>query len=389
VSPIFNVQFNLDGVRFSLHGGWVVPAVVLALMSGWYLAELRLSEPSLLVRATAAAIAPLAILTGWALTERTRLGISRRTGGQSAPRRLYFLGSTPDGFDLPDSPADELRIAAITPIGAVISGATFFAFGLAMPEGSLARFLLLGIGLAHLLVAGINLLPAFPYCGGDALRAIFWHLHGKQTSGARAAFLYGQFIASAALGFGVYFLTWRTAAVVPGLWCLYFGWMILRASRSEIVRTSIIERADEVNASDAIEGLNPTIRAAAPLTEAIEILMEQKSNGPALVRDRNEYAGVLDLQTIRDIPRREWSVLKAGDARIAFDRCIDSTPGATLLEILKLADRYDPGIVIVRGRNGKISGLIDKQMNAQLLLRRGISRNVDPSAGKRTASQRR
>jgi hypothetical protein len=366
--------------RVAIDLPWVVAALLLSIPSGWTLPAHLSSGASDSDAFVGAAAAPLAIvattLLHFLLVRTTFVG----KASTSVDRRIVLAGSTIDGYQIDPNAESEFRREF--KVAAVMFGMSVAALiplllrnDVPLPPGAtvfLLTFAIIGL---------LQVMPTFPFHGGYVFRAIFWYLHDNHKTGTRAAFLYSQLVASGALGFGVFFMIWATPSILLGFWCLLLGLLVLRASRSELLRATLIDRAGSIKASDALSGLNPTIRASAPLTEALDILLEQRDNGPALVRDRNIYIGMLNLAGIRRLPRSEWKHRNAAELVTPFEELVETAPGSDLLNVLRTLEVSEGTAVIVRDDRGEISGLVDRSMDSRALLRRGVARNLREAAG--------
>lgn len=351
-------------------------SIALAIPSGWWLADTFFAPELEFWLVIAALAAPVLIVALVVSTELLRYVIARRQFGGPIRRFVGPLGSVGSTFVIQDTPGSEMR-REFAIVGSQIAIGSFL-LSPALVSGNelldVEPWMVPGIALLGFAV--LNTVPALPMSGGHILRAIFWFLHDNHTTGTRAAFLYSQLVASVALGFGGYFLIWRPSLLVPALWCLFIGVLTLRSSRHEVRRSIIFDRARSVRAADALSGLNPTIRAAATLSEAIDILLEQRMNGPALVRDRNVYIGMLTLDRARSVRRREWKTREARELVTPFESLEDSLPGEDLLGVLQRLDECEHPAVIVRETTGAIVGLVDHSMDARRLMRRGLGRTI-------------
>jgi hypothetical protein len=351
-------------------------AAALALPTGWWLSGIIWELESGVWRAIAALLAPVLLFLLVASTELLRSQISRFQGRQFTGRRIGPLGSTGFGYTVPDSPVSELR-RELAIVGTQLCAGLILATPAILvtsTHNGASPLLVPGVALA--VFGMVNLVPSLPFSGGHILRAVFWHLHEQHTAGTRASFLYSQLIASAGFGFGGFLLIWRPSLMIPAFWCLLIAVIALRSSREELRRALIVDRASGVRAADALSGLNPTVRAAAPLSEAIDILMEQRENGPALVRDRNVYIGMLSIERARSVPRRQWPETETRELVTGFDQLADSVPGEHLLGILQRLDQGTHDAVVVRETTGEIVGLVDRTMDTRRLLRRAQSRMI-------------
>jgi CBS domain-containing protein len=361
------------------------PGFLLASGVAWWAVHQLSSNASAFWSIFAAAITPLIMLGMIASAEIIR---AKYSGTDHLRRRIGPLGSVETGYTDNTNPGEEFKRELLVCTAFLLAGMLTLAPVLVsgVPD-SLEPTLIPGVIVMS--AAAISIVPAIPMPGGYILRAIFWFLFSNRTHGMRAAFFYGQLVATTSIGFGIVFLIWRPALFVPAVALLFVGGIVIRASQHELRRAMIVERAALIRAADALSGLNPTIRAAASLEEAIDILMEQRMNGPALVRDRNRYIGMLDILTARQVPRRHWATTEARSVVIEFETLVDSTPGIDLLTILQQLDTGEADAVIVREMNGQIVGIVDRTMDARRLVRRGLARTIAGTVPAQPASEDR
>lgn len=377
MNQLRGVLFRVGRSRIRLNLRWVIPGLLLAMATGWFLAHLVVPSPGLIARALTALAATAGLVFAVGLREIALVTLAGRFDPQRRHAVLYPTGTAPSAYHIARTPGTEIRQALIGPVVSLIIGCLALVPWLVVPDENAVIHLLAGFGLLNLALVGITMMPAFPLSGGYILRAAFWHLHDDHFTGSKVAFLYGQVVAAGSLGYGALLLSWRTSLLIPGIWCLYLGWLVVRGSRSELLRSHLIDRAARIRASDAVAGLNPTIRAADTLANAVDILLEQRSNGPGLVRDRNEFVGVLTLVSVRAVSRSEWGETRVRDVMTPFTAYADSEPDARLLEILRIRSDLEDRPVIVRHPGGQIAGLISDEIAPRVLLRRGEERSVD------------
>lgn len=365
------------GVALDVGYLWIAIVLGLGWVSGWFAAEHIFTAPGVGPRLLTA-LGFTFILTGSLIVhELGHLLISTR--GVRSPQRLtfYLTGTAPSGYRTAESPGAEIRCALSGPVASGVVGGLALLPLLVVSTDSVSGKMLLWIGMINLLFGGINLLPAIPLDGGRVHRAIFWYLHDDYASGTRVTYLYGHLVAAGGLAIGLYILTFRVDLLLPGLWVTVLAWTVMRASRVELLRASLIQRAGVVRASDGVAGLNPTIRAAATIADAVDILLEQHANGPGLVRDRDRFVGTLTLEMVRNVPRSQWSNLTVREVMRPLERMISSEPGVCLLDVLRLQQDGDGNPVVVRRANGDVAGLVSADISPITLLHRAEERSFD------------
>jgi Zn-dependent protease/CBS domain-containing protein len=372
MNPVNQVLRSLQRGSASIHVSyaWLAAFLVLSSLTGWYVADVLIVSPDTSHRVVLLLVLPLILSLFLLLHELGHRWYARQRKLTLPYSILYISGSFPHGYETPRTPGMEIRIALAGPAASLSLALVFLTPLYIVPANTPIGTALLVLGLLNVAIGGVNLLPAIPFDGGQILRAIFWYLHGNHFSGTRVAYLYGHLVAAGALGLGIYLLSWQPAHFVPGLWATMLAWMILRASHHELSRSNLIARAAAVPAADGIAGLNPTVRAAASVSEAVDILLEQQANGPGLVRDRDRFVGTITLDLIRGVPRSRWDSLEVQEVMLPLDRLTDSTPGAPLLDVLRMQRLHDRLPVIVRDDQGDVAGLVSSDIAPTVLLRR-------------------
>jgi Zn-dependent protease len=143
--------------------------------------------------------------------------VARRAGLRVRGITLWLLGGVAQLGDEPESPRDDLRVAAVA-LGAVGAPtlATAVAAWLAVGNTALAVF---------------NLIPAAPLDGGRVLRALLWRRHGNRTRAAVTATVAGQVAGFALIAFGL--LGFLFGLGFGDLWIALVGWFLVGAARQE------------------------------------------------------------------------------------------------------------------------------------------------------------
>jgi CBS domain-containing protein len=369
---------QLGVVQLEVHVGWLVATAALVTLTAIEFARI-ISEPG----TSDAVFLVIAITTGagviasFALHDAGHVLVHRITNSSRAWLELFPFGTAPAELVAPPGQRQELFVALAGP---AVSGLTAALLGgllaFAQPDGAAHRIVLvLLITNGAIFVA--SLMPIHPLDGGRVIRALFWYLHSNFLTGVRAAFLLSQFFGTAVLGYGIFLLSWDDAYLTPGLWLVVGGWALTRASRKDLLRASLIERASAALAEDAVRGFNPTVRASASLVEAVDVLLEQSGHGPGLVREGSRFTGVLTLSQIRRIPRRDWANLTASDAAVSTDDLPTTEPGASLVAAARLLRDSDHQWVLVTDQRGEIIGALDGAVGLGQLLRRATTSAVE------------
>ncbi len=190
--------------------------------------------------------------------------IARRFGIPMRGITLFIFGGVAEMTEEPPSPKAEFLMAVAGPVssiflGAALIGAGFFGSqaGWPRPVTGVVSYL----GFMNLVLAGFNLIPAFPLDGGRVLRSILWGLKDNIRWATQVASMIGGIFGIALIGFGV--LQFFLGSVVGGIWMAVIGLFVRGASQSAyqqlLVRRSLegekvrrFMKADPVTVSPSI-----------------------------------------------------------------------------------------------------------------------------------------
>jgi Zn-dependent protease len=233
---------RIFGVEVFLDWSWIF-AFALAV---WTLVSLnRRILPDLdtapLAVATIATVAGLFASLG--AHELVRVRATRAKGVPIRRLTLFVIGGVTDVERAPASPRTE-AVGALAAPAASLGIALVLACGVALASAPLPRGLddldrlgapgvvLFEIAAANVLVAAVNLLPAYPLDGGRLLRAAVWSLTGNVERATRIAAWSGQVVGFSLVlvGVGLTLLSGRGPGVGVGVWSAFAGWFIASAA---------------------------------------------------------------------------------------------------------------------------------------------------------------
>jgi Zn-dependent protease/CBS domain-containing protein len=128
---------------------------------------------------------------------------------------LFIFGGVSQAEEIPQNPKQELRIAIIGPVVSIIIGVIFFLLYLLINlynTSLVVNIISISFGTLafyNLILAGFNLIPAFPIDGGRVLRAgLAMHMDYKKATNTASTF--GKGIAVFMAVFGIFYNIWLT-----------------------------------------------------------------------------------------------------------------------------------------------------------------------------------
>lgn len=218
---------RVSGVPVVIHVASVVTFVLLSYVIGFgFIAK---ADPSLSIAGSvmAGAVAALLLFASILAHEYGHVGCARKFGIEARSVSLGLFGGEAKLTCSAGGWCEELLIALAGPaVSAGISGlcaATLFV----LTPGSAASIIAFYLTFANALLAGINLIPAYPLDGGRALHALLWGITHDRDKSTRMSAIVGEALGLAAAGYGAYAVITIGA---DGLLPVIIGWYVFDAA---------------------------------------------------------------------------------------------------------------------------------------------------------------
>jgi Zn-dependent protease/CBS domain-containing protein len=313
------------------------------------------------------------------LTHELSHALVGRTHGIEVPRiTLFVFGGVAQMREEPRTWRAELWMAIVGPLTSFAIGAVCLALVVAMgapleldaddPTRVFAMLgpfetLLLWLGPVNTMLAIFNLVPGFPLDGGRVLRAALWGATGDLRRATRWASRTGRFFAWLLIAAGVSMLFGLTVPVfgsgaIGGLWLTLIGWFLNNAATTSY-RQLVVR--------DALEGVPVAkLMLADVLTVAPDLSVEQLVDDYLLRSDQRAYpvvdgqrlVGMVCLQDVRKVPRREWPAARVRN--IMTTKITTVGPSEPASEALSaLSQQHVNQLPVVE--TGRLRGLIRRE----------------------------
>jgi Zn-dependent protease len=330
---------KVRGVPVRIHFTFALLVLFLVWRSG------SMSEPGV---AGGDAILLLLVLVCVILHELGHMWVALRYGTPIIDMTLYPFGGLTRFKGHPQRWAAEALIAAGGPVAnlmiAFISWSLLALSGAS--SGTIYQILTLLLW-SNLVIAGFNLIPAFPLDGGRILRSGLTSALGWSRATIWAASV-GQMIALLLIGLGLSY----------GPWLILAGALILPGANSELRRALMMR---SVVASDAGDVMVTHWRSVAGDTELTNLTGRSQVSVPPdlVISDDNRVVGFLPASKVRLLKQGEASLgLRARDVMQPVASEISSdTP---ILEALAHLDAAEAGAAPVIARDGKLAGVVTR-----------------------------
>lgn len=280
---------------------------------------------------------------------------------------LFIFG----GVSMLEREADTAPAEAwISLVGPLASLGLFFVFSLCggiLAQGQDTRLPIHGmpmawafaagyLAFANLLLAGFNLLPAYPLDGGRVLHAVMWRFTNNRTRATTITVLIGRGIAAAFVIFGI--ADTLLTGLGGGLWLTFIGWFLFQAGEAARVAARL---EDALRGHTAAElAVPPGLKFAANLNaaDALHQLLEHQINAaPVFIGER--LIGIVTLQDLVRVSDPAKTYITAAMTSIEALQSLEGDADAG--EVTRILANTAQTMFPVTASNGELIGVITRE----------------------------
>jgi Zn-dependent protease/predicted transcriptional regulator len=334
--------FKLMGFEVGIDLSWIVLAVLIA----WSLSEglfpVQFKGLSTGTYWLMGIVGALGLFVSIILHELSHSIVARKYGMPMKGITLFIFGGVAQMSEEPTSPKGEFMMAIVGPLSSIAIGLVFYVIytlgkqgGWPQPVNGVVGYLALINGI----LAGFNLIPAFPLDGGRVLRSILWGVKGNIRWATRIASYIGS-------GFGVLLIVLAVFQLFQGnfigaMWWFLIG-MFLRGAAKASYQQLVTRNALQGEPVRRFMNANPvTVPPSLTVEELVEDYIYRYHYKMFPVVDSGKLVGCVSTKEVKELPHEEWSQKRVGD--LAEDCTSDNTvsPNTDAVKALSLMNRTD------------------------------------------------
>jgi Zn-dependent protease/CBS domain-containing protein len=289
--------------------------------------------------------------------------VARQFGLQMKGITLFIFGGVAEMESEPKSAKAEFLMAIAGPLSSVLLGGFFYLVHIAAISAgwsSPVNGVLLYLMIINLILAGFNLLPAFPLDGGRVLRSILWSVKGNLRWATRIASGLGSAIGVFMIIFGV--LSFIAGSFIGGVWYFLIGLFIRQASRmsySQLVMRNALagEQIQRFMKTDPV-----TVSSSLPVDQLVSDYFYKFHYKMFPVSDGNGLKGCVTSKQVKELAREEWNRHTVKDVLIpcSEENAVSSQTDA--LQALSLMNRTGNSRLMVVDNNRLLGVVTLKDM---------------------------
>lgn len=351
---------RLAGIRIGAH--WSL-LVIFALIT-WSLAAGQL--PAEVAGQPVAAYWTVAVVTALFFFgsllghEMAHALLARRMGIEIEGITLWLFGGVARFRAEAAGAGAELRIAAVGPAVSVGLAILFLAAAVAFRAVGAPALVVAAaawLGVINALLAGFNLLPAFPLDGGRVLRAVLW-MRGRDVRRATVvAARAGAVLSYLMIGLGIVFFFAGDA--LNGVWFAFLGWFLLSAARAEEEGTVIRDSLAGLRVADVMTPDPQVAPGWITVDELIHeyVLKHRHSSYP--VRDfEGRPQGLVTLDRLRRVPADRRRATRVADVAYRLSEVVTASPSDPLADLVRRLPESAGGRALVFEQDGRLVGIV-------------------------------
>ncbi len=253
---------------------------------------------------------------------------------------LFIFGGTAHIGQEPRKPHEEVLIALAGP-GASLMLATLLyevwrrTVGSAGPLHALTGWL----AWLNLMLALLNLIPAFPLDGGRMFRAVLWDGTANLRRATTIVTGVGWLIALSLIFYGSWLGFWqlRWGLWGEGLWIAGLGWILNRAI-SQVEQQLALHDQTLLAGHTVREAMLadcPRVLGRLTLDVVVAQVVQPSRHDYFLVGKRDQLDGLLTRDRIDAVPRKRWPNTRVQDVMLPSSRMKTVGPDAALTTVLE------------------------------------------------------
>jgi Zn-dependent protease/CBS domain-containing protein len=307
--------FKLLGFQVRIDMSWIILALLIAwsLSSGlfpFYYKDLSTSTYWIM-----GIIGTVGLFISIVFHEFCHSVVARRYGVPMKGITLFIFGGMAEMSEEPTSAKAEFMMAVAGPVSSVVAGLAFYALlGFAKQAGwiSPVRGVLAYLAWINMILAGFNLLPAFPLDGGRVLRSILWAVKKNLRWASRISSRIGSLFGFVMILFG--FLNFFRGNFIGGLWWFLIGMFLHSAARMSYQQLLTRKALEGETVRRFMKEDPVTVPSSATVGQLVEdYIYRYHFKMFPVVESAGRLLGCVTTKDVKAVPKEEWGKRSVGE----------------------------------------------------------------------------
>jgi Zn-dependent protease/predicted transcriptional regulator len=240
--------------------------------------------------------------------------VARRYGLTMKGITLFIFGGVAEMDEAPPSAKAEFMMAIAGPISSILLGAVFYVIyilgeksGWPNPVNGVIGYL----AMINEVLAGFNLLPAFPLDGGRMLRSALWGWKKNLRWATRIASRIGSGFGMVLVFLGI--LNVLRGNFIGGIWWFMIGMFLQNAARVSYAQVLTRQAFEGEKVRRFMEPNPVTVSPSISLKDLVEGYLYKYYFKMFPVVENGRLLGCISTRKVKKIPRQEWNQHTVGE----------------------------------------------------------------------------
>lgn len=285
--------------------------------------------------------------------------VSIRQGIPVKKITLFIFGGIAQIEKEPDEPVKELKIAVAGPLVSIFLFLFFMAMARLLGYIGAPEVLVIPmdyLSSANLILAGFNLIPAFPLDGGRILKSVIWYFSKDGQKATKVAAFTGSLFGFFLIFIGVFLLL--NNFIVDGIWLAFIGWFINQESKSSYQSKVLTDIFDKIQVDQFMTGDVVSVDSDISIQELIENYFYKYKFNAFPVEKAGRVVGIVRGESIKRIPAEARGRTLAGSVAIPLSENLVVSPSDTVTTAMTKTAANGVGRVLVMDTEGKLLGIV-------------------------------
>jgi Zn-dependent protease len=368
---------RIGGVRLRLHWSWLLVVALLMLTLAQFYRGWAGQVGALALAALAALLLSLSVVAH----ELAHAAAAHWLGLPVRGVTLFIFGGMTEVDEEALTPGRELLVAAAGPLANLALATAGTALGW-RAGGTLAGAFGLHIAVANLLLALLNLLPAYPMDGGRVLRAALWYLSDDELFATSVAMSAGQIAGWALIGGGALYGLLASDLLI-GATLMLIGYVLVRSARAGFGRYLVRRALRGIRAGDLMQRTYCAVAPDMRLDQFVGryVLGQTEQDYPVLNQPDDDapqpLLGLISARNLRRYRLDDWNRTRVQDAM---------TPASHVLRVAPDTPAGDAFRALVES-GGELLPVIEGDALLGVLRRGDVVRYIQRHATRRAAGR--
>lgn len=352
--------FKLLGFQVQIDASWLIIFVLItwSLAKGFfphYYSDAEFSSMQLWILGVVGA---LGLFVSIILHELSHSLVARQFGISMKGITLFIFGGVAEMKDEPKTPKAEFFMAIVGPIASILIGVICFSFH------QLAELNKWSVSIAAVLwylqtinfvLAGFNLIPAFPLDGGRVFRAILWKIKKDLKYATRITANIGSVFGIVLVVLGVFGLI--SGNFIGGLWWILIGMFLRGAAKMSYQQLLMKEFLGGESVSRLMKTNLVTVTPNLSIREFVDDYVYQTYHKLFPVVEGQKLIGCVRTSDLKSIPKANWEQTKVSDILKPCSEENSISADCDAIETLRKMNELKVSRLIVTDQ-GKLVGII-------------------------------